>query len=286
METKVITAEMREKLTHPLPAEAVTPHPTKKFLSSIKSIYVTERLNDVFGTGTWKVETNIVDKDNKMVVVKVKFSIPSYGIEYECFGGNDNPDLGDAYKGATTDALTKIASWMGIGGEVFRGEVGKTPAKPVASKPSIQGCCLKCSSSSGVQKRTVFISILIERLTRRPPTSNIPLQFWKESFTSAKGGTVVMVWSQLRTFTVVKVTSMTSPSAPYFGIEIQSPGRSISLALSWIPATSPLMVSWNTNIRIAVPAPRPVRITTGLLSNNVLIIMIAPIQIATSLSIW
>jgi hypothetical protein len=136
METKVITAEMREKLTHPLPAEAVTPHPTKKFLSSIKSIYVTERLNDVFGTGTWKVETNIVDKDNKMVVVKVKFSIPSYGIEYECFGGNDNPDLGDAYKGATTDALTKIASWMGIGGEVFRGEVGKTPAKPVASKPS------------------------------------------------------------------------------------------------------------------------------------------------------
>lgn len=136
METKVITAEMREKLTHPLPAEAVTPHPTKKFLSSIKSIYVTERLNDVFGTGTWKVETNFVDKDNKMVVVKVKFSIPSYGIEYECFGGNDNPDLGDAYKGATTDALTKIASWMGIGGEVFRGEVGKAPAKPVASKPS------------------------------------------------------------------------------------------------------------------------------------------------------
>jgi hypothetical protein len=136
METKVITAEMREKLTHPLPVEAVTPHPTKKFLSSIKSIYVTERLNDVFGTGTWKVETNFVDKDNKMVVVKVKFSIPSYGIEYECFGGNDNPDLGDAYKGATTDALTKIASWMGIGGEVFRGEVGKAPAKPVASKPS------------------------------------------------------------------------------------------------------------------------------------------------------
>lgn len=127
---------MREKLTHPLPAEAVTPHLTKKFLSSIKSIYVTERLNDVFGTGTWKVETDIVDKDNKMVVVKVKFSIPSYGIEYECFGGNDNPDLGDAYKGATTDALTKIASWMGIGGEVFRGEVGKAPAKPVSSKPS------------------------------------------------------------------------------------------------------------------------------------------------------
>ena len=141
----IITAEMRAKLTHPLPAEAVTPHPTKKFLSSIKSIYITERLNEVFGTGAWKIETNMVDKDSKMVVVKVKFSIPAYGIEYECFGGNDNPDLGDAYKGATTDALTKIASWLGIGAEVFRGEATKSQqtqhrpmqqtAKPHERKP-------------------------------------------------------------------------------------------------------------------------------------------------------
>lgn len=136
METKVITLEMREKLTHPLPPEAVTPHPTKKFLSSIKSIYVTERLNEVFGTGAWKIETNFVDKDNKMIVVKVKFTIPEYGIEYECFGGNDNADLGDAYKGATTDALTKIASWLGIGQEVFKGEAGKNkPQTQSQSKP-------------------------------------------------------------------------------------------------------------------------------------------------------
>lgn len=130
MDTKIISPEMREKLTHPLPPEAVTPHPTKKFLSSIKSIYVTERLNEVFGTGAWKIETNFVDKDNKMIVVKVKFSIPEYDIEYECFGGNDNPDLGDAYKGATTDALTKIASWLGIGQEVFKGEAGKSKPQP------------------------------------------------------------------------------------------------------------------------------------------------------------
>lgn len=139
METKVITPEMREKLTHPLQPEAVTPHPTKKFLSSIKSIYVTERLNEVFGTGAWKIETNFVDKDAKMIVVKVKFTIPEYGIEYECFGGNDNPDLGDAYKGATTDALTKIASWLGIGQEVFKGEAGKSKPQPqTQSQPKPQ----------------------------------------------------------------------------------------------------------------------------------------------------
>jgi hypothetical protein len=130
METKILTADKQALLTRPLPAEAVTPHPTKTYLSSIKSIYVTERLNEVFGVGAWRVETNKVDQSNKMVVVKVRLTIPAYGIDYECYGGNDNADLGDAYKGATTDALTKIASWLGIGQEVFKGEVGK------AHKPS------------------------------------------------------------------------------------------------------------------------------------------------------
>lgn len=130
METKILTADKQALLTRPLPAEAVTPHPTKTYLSSIKSIYVTERLNEVFGVGAWRVETDKVDQSNKMVVVKVRLTIPAYGIDYECYGGNDNADLGDAYKGATTDALTKIASWLGIGQEVFKGEAGK------AHKPS------------------------------------------------------------------------------------------------------------------------------------------------------
>lgn len=137
METKTITAEMRSALSTPLPPEAVSPHPTKKFLSSIKSIYVTERLNDVFGIGRWRLCTDIVDRQDKMIVVKVRFSIPEYGIEYECFGGNDNPDLGDAYKGATTDALTKIASWLGIGAEVYRGEVGKPQPQPQPQRKAL-----------------------------------------------------------------------------------------------------------------------------------------------------
>jgi hypothetical protein len=67
-----------------------------------------------------------------MVVVKAIFTVPSYGIEYECYGGNDNADRGDAYKGATTDALTKIGSWLGIGADVFKGLHDKT-AKPMTT---------------------------------------------------------------------------------------------------------------------------------------------------------
>ena len=40
------------------------------------------------------------------------------------------------------------------------------------------------SSISGVQKRMLVMSILIERLTRRPPEERIPSQFWNESLTS------------------------------------------------------------------------------------------------------
>lgn len=133
METRTITPEQKEALDRRLPDEAVSQHPTKKFLSSIKSIYVTERLNEVFGVGSWRVETEIVERSERMVVVKLRFSIPEYGIYYECFGGNDNADLGDACKGATTDALTKVCSWLGIGAEVFKGKQTGAGASPQSS---------------------------------------------------------------------------------------------------------------------------------------------------------
>lgn len=133
METRTITPEQKAALDRRLPDEAVSQHPTKKFMSSIKSIYVTERLNEVFGVGSWRVETEIVERSERMVVVKLRFSIPEYGIYYECFGGNDNADLGDACKGATTDALTKVCSWLGIGAEVFKGRQTGAGAPPQSS---------------------------------------------------------------------------------------------------------------------------------------------------------
>lgn len=129
MELKKITKEQEQQLRQPLPAEAKKPHPSKKFLTTINAIYVTERLNDVFGVGSWGVKSEMIDNSGKMVVVKTTLSIPEYGIEYECYGGNDNPDLGDAYKGAVTDAITKIGSWLGIGVEVWKNQPQVVPAQ-------------------------------------------------------------------------------------------------------------------------------------------------------------
>ena len=89
---------------------------------------------------------------------------------------------------------------------------------------------------------------------------------------------VVIVLSKLRTFTVFNVTSITVPSAPYFGIVIQSPTFSILLAESWMPETNPMILSLKTNIRTAAEAPNPVSNTTGLCFIRRLIMMIAPIK--------
>lgn len=127
-------------LNKPLPKEAVKKHPTKTYLSSIKAIYVIERLNEVFGVGKWrqKVEEISCDLKSGMVVVKVIFEVPLLDIYYESYGGNDNGgkesknfDLGDAYKGATTDGITKIGSYLGIGMDVFKGLSGTTTPAPV-----------------------------------------------------------------------------------------------------------------------------------------------------------
>jgi hypothetical protein len=140
---KTLSLEQLSLLKSPLPKEAVKQHPTKTYLSSIKAIYVTERMNDVFGVGQWHTKVRKeVDGGGGMIVVHVTFEVPEYGIYYECFGGNDNGgetnknfDLGDAYKGATTDAITKIGSYLGIGIDVFKGKTTTPPAKKEETPP-------------------------------------------------------------------------------------------------------------------------------------------------------
>lgn len=129
METKKITDEMVAKLTAPLPAEAITENKQKTFLSSIKPIYITQRLNEVFGYGNWRTKVDVVtEKDDGSTVVKTTLEIPEYGVYLEQYGGHQDRDLGDSYKSSATDALTKCASYLGIGLDVFMGkQTHKTP---------------------------------------------------------------------------------------------------------------------------------------------------------------
>ena len=119
-----LPTEFIQKLKAPLPAEAVSPNSDKPGLSSIKVIFVVERLNEVFGLNGWKVVNEVVES-GQMVVVKATLSVPKYEITVEQFGGNNNFDRGDAYKGACTDALSKCASYLGVGMDVYKGLHGE-----------------------------------------------------------------------------------------------------------------------------------------------------------------
>jgi hypothetical protein len=153
-----VPEEVVKALYKPLPPEAVTQHPTKSFLSTIKVIYVVERLNEVFGLGQWFVTNEIVEKATQrsinkkgevyekpepMVIVKSVLTVPKYGIRVEAFGGNDNPDLGDAYKGACTDALSKMGSYLGVGIDVYKGK-GAVVADESEKPPKCDICEKDC----------------------------------------------------------------------------------------------------------------------------------------------
>lgn len=148
MQFKKVSQEMTLALNEPLPKEALKAHPTMQGLTAINQIYIIERLNRVFGIGSWQLRDELLSpimenskQGTKGVykdytsLVKVTLTIPEYNIHMECIAGSTNKDEGDSAKGGITDCITKIASWLGIGHEVYKGQHNQvmsqkqTPAK-------------------------------------------------------------------------------------------------------------------------------------------------------------
>jgi hypothetical protein len=128
-ELSEITPDMRVQLRKPFPPEATQQHPTKTYLTTIKAMYVTERLNDVFGVGKWELKTELILATSSDFVVKGK--IVSNYWDFQCtaqYGGHtigekDKMDLADGYKSAVTDCMGKVASLLEVGIDVFKGTV-------------------------------------------------------------------------------------------------------------------------------------------------------------------
>lgn len=121
------------KLTAPFPDKAYAADISRadKVLTSLKAQYVVERLNEVFGLGMWKLsgdwkevddgvmffgELQAQYKDGENLVTIATGPVPG-------FGGVDHANSGDAYKSARTDCLSKSASLLGVGNEMYKGNV-------------------------------------------------------------------------------------------------------------------------------------------------------------------
>jgi hypothetical protein len=154
----MLTQEQIAALRAPFPAEALKPDTSRGFeLTSIKAAYVIERLNDVLGPcgiGWRYVHSSFEDvpsEDGRLeVVTEVAFQyrlpneetgcgrvIWNSGWQYGSDEGWSEPILAcggkglgrggapytDARKSAVTDGLTKAASMIGVGHQVFKGLV-------------------------------------------------------------------------------------------------------------------------------------------------------------------
>lgn len=203
---KRLPAIFREKLSKAMPAEAIKPHPTKTYLTTIKAIYIVERLNDVFGLNGWDFESDIVSTtpiDNgKLVVVacgRLYFrEFDLYGSIH--YGGHEGKivDAGDIHKSAITDALNKCASIIEIGIQVFKGKPKsseKNVSKRLDEKPKENPLSKPTYEPINEPEKTpdnadalLFIKLSDEhvRLFGKKPRSNISLSNLKLKIEQAK----------------------------------------------------------------------------------------------------
>ena len=133
-----IDEKMREALRAEFPKEAYSSHPKKTFLTTLKAMYVTERLNDVFGMGRWTIEVETIERTPDYILMQGEFHSLDYDVAVpKQFGGHKttgkNTEIADGYKSALTDCQSKIASYFEIGIEMFKGNI-KPPAKTYPAK--------------------------------------------------------------------------------------------------------------------------------------------------------
>jgi len=119
-------------LNQPVPAWAVKPHPTRNGMSTIHPMAIIDRLNEVFGVAGWSYLVEYISCDKEVqktqkgqrdvYVSAVKGTLKIDDLTIEQFGGSTNDDRGDALKGGGTDALTKIASYLGIAAAIYKNQ--------------------------------------------------------------------------------------------------------------------------------------------------------------------
>lgn len=132
--------EAYQELKADFPPEAYSVDDSRGFeLTSLKAQYMVERLNEVFGLGGWDLTGNYQETENGVLFFGALLArVGDQGVEVQNVGyAAAKRNLGDAYKSSRTDCLSKCASWLGLGNEMYKGNVkppGKSAAKSSRSK--------------------------------------------------------------------------------------------------------------------------------------------------------
>lgn len=130
--TPVSTSDVYRLLSEPFGVEDLKADTSRGFpLTSINAQSIKDRLNTVIGWDAWAQECEFTQGDlgvlahSKLYIIGRDRPVESEGYsDFNIKDGQFKPNaVGDAYKSARTDALSKAASCIGIGNEVFMGKV-------------------------------------------------------------------------------------------------------------------------------------------------------------------
>lgn len=135
--TKTSSKSQQDSLKEPFPREALRELKKQgKTLTYVPVSEVIARLNNVLGTGKWNIIESVAQLDSNhpdWVIAKVTIRASVDGVMTTRIGwggqqvkmkrdGSGPLDLGDEFKGATSDALKKAAQALGVGLDLARDE--------------------------------------------------------------------------------------------------------------------------------------------------------------------
>lgn len=140
---KLLPQEIRDQLRERFPQSSLSKMPGAAKLTSIKIMYVIERLNNVFGVGEWVLEWGEHQFSNQdEIIIQGFIKIPKYDFQTPAtFGsarqtfykGTETPiqSIGDLGKSAVSALISKSASFLEVGIDVFKGlQTHETPDAP------------------------------------------------------------------------------------------------------------------------------------------------------------
>jgi len=143
---KLLPDTVIEILRKPFPEEAFSAIENKPYLTTLKAVYIVERLNEAFNFGRWNVEHEVIDSPvPNFVLVKGHLLLLDYPdlVFPITYGGHliqdKSADPADAHKSAVTDLTSKLSSFLEIGIDVFKGKItsnGKKKGSSGSGRPA------------------------------------------------------------------------------------------------------------------------------------------------------
>jgi len=129
--------EVYKALSAPFPEDAYMKDSSRGFdLTSVKAQYIVERLNESLGVMNWTFGGEFKETENGVLYMGA-LVITINGKQNRQFAPGyaaNKKNLGDTYKSAHTDSLSKCSSKFGIANDVFKGLVTPPGAKTTTAR--------------------------------------------------------------------------------------------------------------------------------------------------------